>query len=163
MRKHTNLTNIFYYDNVQSPDCSSMTIDNTENNQLELALCKKKKQLHWPQLTSGLQGISQDGVHSPKDLSQLTILSPKNFELIEINSITLVVKTMLHEMRGETATIKYLGYERSINMTWVKDSSENGLIRAGMNPYWASEFSPYLANTSLAGRIGTVSLCLQVC
>ena len=134
-----------------------MSIDGAENNKLELALCKKKKQLHWPQLESGLPGISQDGAPSSNDVSQIIILSPKNFELIEIDTITLVVKTMLHEMNGETATIQYFGHERSINMTWIKDSSENGLIRAGMNPYWASDFSPYLTNTSRAGRIGTVS------
>ena len=85
------------------------------------------------------------------------IISPKNGDTIEIDCVTLVIKTMLHEMNGEAASVEFRGVRRPVNMTWLKDSSQTALIRAGMNPSWASDFSPYLTNTTRAGRIGTVS------
>ena len=134
-----------------------MDVKSSENNKIKLVLCKKKKQLYWPQLESSLPVISKEVIPATNELSQLMIISPKNGDTIEIDCVTLVIKTMLHEMNGEAASVEFRGVRRPVNMTWLKDSSQTALIRAGMNPSWAIDFSPYLTNTTRAGRIGTVS------
>ena len=141
----------------QLPQCSTLDVKSSEYNKIELSLCKKKKQLYWPQLESSIPVISEQDIPSRNELSQLIIVSPRNGETIEIDSVTLVIRTMLHEMSGENTAVEFHGNRQAVNMTWLKDSSQTALIRAGMNPSWASEFSPYLTNTTKAGRLGTVS------